>query len=64
MLTTLTLREPTSRVPSFFILTHFLKESPGFAFRSWTGITNDFYEEKIRQYDLDTAEIDEKIKRV
>lgn len=28
------------------------------------GITNDFYEEKIRQYDLDTAEIDEKIKRV
>ena len=28
------------------------------------GITNDFYEEKMRQYDLDTVELDEKIKRV
>ena len=27
-------------------------------------ITNDFYEEKMRQYDLDTVELDEKIKRV
>lgn len=27
-------------------------------------MTNDFHEEKIKQYDLDTAEIDEKIKRV
>lgn len=47
------------RLTGYLILTYQYEKSD-----NEKRITNDFYEEKMRQYDLDTVELDEKIKRV